>query len=118
MRKPPVIFVFMQGQQALFTTLFPSSITSDPARKGVCNVGTDRRDEALVYRYYYYIEIQRTRYDDVLVYLEREYFITEANIVLRLGLNRDLLKRLIEEKPKLPKFKKLYPDKVWMPKKR
>ncbi|RYF26603.1 MAG: hypothetical protein EOO42_01065 [Flavobacteriales bacterium] len=93
-------------------------MTSDPSRRGVCNVGTDRRDEALVYRYYYYIEIQRTRYDDVLLDLEKEFFITPSNIVQRLGLKHDLLKQIIEQKPKIPKFKKLYPHMVWMPKKR
>ncbi len=102
----------MQGQQALFTTLFPSSL--DRAKtKGSSNLHTDRRDEALACRYYYYMEVVRNRYDDVLVQLEKEFFITPAVIIQRLTAERSLLKGIIGAKPKLSDLKKKYPYFIW-----
>lgn len=103
----------MVGQQALFTTIFPSKIEKDASRRGVCNIGTTRRDEALTYRYYYYIEIKRIRYDDVLVLLERDFYITPSNVVLRLTLLHEFLKGIIDKKPTVNKLKKMFPTYAW-----
>ncbi len=42
----------------------------------------DRRDEKLLHRYYYWSEIERLRFDDVLRILsEQEFFISEERIM-------------------------------------
>lgn len=107
----------MQGQQQLFTSLFASAPTVKRKPSIIQLESTDARDKCLVYRFYYHIEIQRTRYDDVIADLEREFFISQCVIVKRLGIQYDLLKEVVEQKPRLPKLKKLYPHLVWLEKK-
>ncbi len=50
------------------------------------------RDETLLRRYYYWTEIQRRRFDDVLKILaEKEFFISEARIMAIIRENCDKL---------------------------
>ncbi|MGY3054368.1 hypothetical protein ACVWYG_002575 [Pedobacter sp. UYEF25] len=106
----------MQGQQLLFTSLFATQAPTVKRKPAIIQTeSTDARDRCLVYRYYYHIEIQRTRYDDVLEYLEKEFFISSCVIIKRLGIQYDFLKEVVEQKPRLPKLKKLYPHLVWSP---
>lgn len=42
----------------------------------------DKRDEALLRRYYYWTEVQRLRFDDALVILsEQEFFLSQERIM-------------------------------------
>lgn len=62
------------------------------------------RDETLIRRYYYWTEIQRLRFDDVLKILsEKEFFISESRIMAIIRKNCDKLTD-IEVKP-VPKVK-------------
>ena len=106
-----IIFVSMQGQQLLFNGLIGNS---SPVRKSAPQTeATARRDEKLAYRYYYHIEIQRTRYDDVLLELEKEFDISSSIVVKCLKVRYDLLKQLLETKPPIGKLQKLFPYYVW-----
>lgn len=62
------------------------------------------RDETLIRRYYYWTEVQRRRFDDVLTILStKEFFISEARIMAIIRKNCDRLAD-IEVKP-VPKVK-------------
>ncbi|MBY0244489.1 MAG: hypothetical protein K2Q03_03440 [Sphingobacteriaceae bacterium] len=103
----------MRGQTTL-TSILPSSVTSDSQRKGQRNVLIYQRDEALAYRYYYYAEIKRLRFDDCLLKLEKEFFIT-ANVVSRRLVNQtDVVKKLVAQKARATYFKKKYPHFSWI----
>lgn len=58
---------------------------------------TQLRDKRLVERYYYYTEIKRMRFDDVLEVLSlREFFISEGRIMLILRKQSQYLEELID----------------------
>jgi hypothetical protein len=102
-----------RGQNSLFTSLFPSSIQSDSNNQGKRNVLIEKRDEALICRYYYHAEIKRTRYDDCLSSLEKEFFITAGVITQRITLNLDTLKKIVEQKASAYQLKKQFPHFDW-----
>ncbi|MBU1373841.1 MAG: hypothetical protein KJ712_06405 [Bacteroidetes bacterium] len=102
-----------RGQNSLFTSLFPSSIPVNPDNKGKRNSLIDKRDEALIFRYYYHAEIKRTRYDDCLTNLEKEFFITAGVITQRITLNVDTLKKIVAQKASAYQLKKKFPHFDW-----
>lgn len=105
--------MLMRGQYSLFTSVFPSAIETNPDNQGRRNVLLDKRDECLVYRYYYYGEIKRKRYDDCLSDLEKEFFITAGVIAQRLQINIILLKKVTGQKANLINLKRKYPHFNW-----
>lgn len=107
------IFVLMRGQQSLFDNVFPSSVASNPDNQGRRNTLIDKRDECLVYRYYFHAEIKRKRYDDCLADLEKEFFITAGVITQRITLNLDLLKKVTDKKANLLSLKRKFPHWNW-----
>ena len=103
-----------RGQQSLFTTLFPTSVTpsTDSDSKGE-RLFIDKRDDAIAYRYYFYVQIKRLRYDDCLLHLESDFFIGSRSIVMRLDSRKDLLKGLIKQDAKVNVLKKEFPQFNW-----
>lgn len=62
------------------------------------------RNETLIRRYYYWTEVQRRRFDDVLTILsEKEFFISEARVMAIIRDNCDRVPD-IDVKP-VPKVK-------------
>jgi hypothetical protein len=81
----------MRGTTAL-TSLFPSSIEAKSEQKGQRNVHIDRRDDALAARFYFYHHIIRKRYDDILLELEKEFFLTPNVIIQRLAQRTEYMR--------------------------
>jgi hypothetical protein len=102
----------MRGNQA-FTSLFPTGIEPKPDQKGQRNVHLDRRDDALALRFYYYHHFERVRYDDILLKLEIEFFITPNVIAQRLNTRTDYMKELSRTQPKVTDLRKLLPFFHW-----
>ncbi|MFB9862732.1 hypothetical protein [Rufibacter immobilis] len=101
----------MRGHETLFTNLFPPSVSLEAPKQGQRNTQTDRRDDVLAHRYYYWVHLRRNRYDDALAELEKEFFLSAAVVVQRLDRRRELLRELVAWKPnprqlgvKLPHF--------------
>lgn len=59
------------------------------------------RNQCLICRYYYYSKILRLNYTDVLINLEKEFFITQRTIVDIVQKNSEYLKHLLTEKKTL-----------------
>lgn len=79
-------------------------VTTEYMAKGRSKRLVSRRDETLIRRYYYWTEIQRRRFDDVLKILsENEFFISESRIMAIIRTNLDRLSD-IDVKP-VPKVK-------------
>ena len=56
------------------------------------------RNKALIERYFYWTEIKRRRFDDVLeILVYREFFISEARVLRLINENNDQLNKLIED---------------------
>lgn len=73
-----------------------------------------RRNKRLVARYYYWSEIKRVRFDDVLELLqEEEFFIKERNIMNILNETNSYLDTLIKGKVTQKQLKKDYPAFNW-----
>lgn len=103
----------LRGQQAIYNSIFPSSVIINPENKGKRNILSDKRDEALVARYYYYAELKRNRFDDCLMALENEFFLSAGYIGELVTKNVPVLKKLIDEKPTAKQLRKKYPFYNW-----
>jgi hypothetical protein len=55
-------------------------------------VHIDRRDDALAARFYFYHHIIRKRYDDILLELEKEFFLTPNVIIQRLAQRTEYMR--------------------------
>lgn len=102
-----------RGQISLFSNVFPSALKTDPGRKGTRNVFQEDRDIAIAHRYYFYIHLQRMRYDDTLVFLERDFFLTADYITTLLNPYVPLVKELIQKDVKPTLLKRKYPQWNW-----
>ena len=100
-----------RGSQTL-TSIF-SADNKTTSEKKVKGVQTAERDAALAYRFYYYYELKRTRFDDILPDLEREFFIASNTIVERLTVNDTLLKDIKLNAPTRTQLRKRYPHFNW-----
>lgn len=102
----------MRGAQAI-AGIFPSAIDTKPEQKSHRNVFIDRRDDALAARFYFYFHIKRLRYDDCLLNMESEFFITSRVISERLVLRADYMKELINRETQAADLRKLFPFYAW-----
>ena len=102
----------IRGSQTI-TSIFPTAIQSDSARKSNKGVYTIERDMCLCYRYYYHYEINRIRMDDAVATMEAEFFISASTIMARLVDYADLLKDIVNNKPTKTDLRKKYPQFVW-----
>lgn len=100
----------MRGEKALFKSLQP-----DPKPTGK-KTGRNpelvkKRNEALCYRYLYYIKILRRSYSDTLTHLEQEFFLSKATIILILFDQASFLKE--HQQVNLPELEARYPYFNW-----
>lgn len=102
-----------RGQQNLFNQLFPSSIKPEPTSKSKRNAYLEDRNDALACRYFYLAHIQRKRYDDCLVQLSKEFFLTTGVIIQCLTTRQAYIKNLINSECTVIELKKRYPHYVW-----
>lgn len=95
----------MRGQRTLFDNLVP---LERQVKKGRSAKLIHRRDELLMIRYFYYAEVKRLRFDDVLrVMSEEEFFIETQTIVNRLTCLSDRIKERFNDRPSLARLKEM-----------
>lgn len=102
----------MRGQKALYEDLIPSSLET-VGQKSQRNTFLDDRDEAMAHRYFFHTHICRKRYDDCLLELSREFYLSHNVITQRLLKKADLIKSLIQEDVPAQELRKKYPHFVW-----
>ena len=74
----------------------------------------ERRNRCLIARFYYWTEIKRLRFDDVLnVLQEEEFFIKDRNIMNIINSSNDYLNNLINNSATPRELKKQYPTFNW-----
>ncbi len=74
----------------------------------------DRRNEIMTARYYYWTEIKRRRFDDVLKILaDREFFIEERTVSNVLVGTQEQFSRLVKEEADSRRLRGLYPGWDW-----
>jgi hypothetical protein len=73
-----------------------------------------RRNRIMVARYYYWTEIRRRRFDDVIRILSNDEFFVEYRTISNAILEHsDYLNSLYREKPSSRFFRSEYPSWVW-----
>jgi hypothetical protein len=107
----------MRGTNTLFGLFVEKDKAPKPDDYRARNHYKPERDLCLAYRFFYYANIQRMRYDDALKQLEREFFLTEHRLVVVMAENQKKLAEIIEHNPTPAQLAKLYPHLVWNPKK-
>lgn len=88
----------MRGQN----TLQPKSINK--SNRGRSQELIQQRNRALIWRYFFYSEVKRLRYDDIITELSRDFFISEHTVLARLVEYSESIQNLITERPSLAKI--------------
>ena len=82
--------------------------------KGRSSELIEKRNEALLRRYYYWTEIKRRRFDDVLRILsDNEFFVEERTISNTLVEQDDFYNELLRSKASARKLKAMFPGFDW-----
>lgn len=103
-----------RGQYSLFTTIFEKDKAQAVDDTRPRNYFMPVRNEHLLYRYYYHAEIKFMRYDKCLEVLEREFYLTEARMVVIMSEHADRLKAIAqEEKPDVKTLREKIPHFSW-----
>jgi hypothetical protein len=102
----------MRGKNALYHDIIPSSI-AELGQKSQRNTFLEERDDALAYRYYFHANLCRCRYDDSLLHLSREFFLSHNVIIQRLSGRTALLKSLVAANVQPAELRRLYPHFNW-----
>lgn len=73
-----------------------------------------RRDLALAYRYYYYVQVKKLRFIDVLDALSVEFYISPVRITDILQREvYDEMSSIMRRRPELKELKEKYPHTAW-----
>lgn len=103
----------MRGKNSLYDDLIPCSVSTELGQKSRRNSFIEERDDALAYRYYFHAHICRFRYDDCLLHLSREFFLSHNVIIQRLSGRTNLLKSLVAANVQPAELRKMYPHFNW-----
>jgi spore coat polysaccharide biosynthesis protein SpsF (cytidylyltransferase family) len=71
-----------------------------------------KRNEALIHRYYFWVQ-QKIRYEEVVRVLGDEFYLSTTTITKILTINVDRLLQIKKEKPTVQELKKQYPYINW-----
>lgn len=111
------LFIFtgsmIRGKQSLYDSLFPSSVKDQSENKGKRNVFIEQRNDALACRYYYHAQIKRIRYDDCLLKLNQEFFLSPNVIVQCLTERTEFIKKLVVANATNSVLSRRYPHFRW-----
>jgi hypothetical protein len=95
----------MKGRRTLFDNFIPEG-EKRVFKKGRSAHLLRKRDEMMMIRYFYYTEVKRYRFDDVLKVLSEEEFFIETQTILNRLTSLDLkIKEYFDNKPSLAKLK-------------
>lgn len=88
----------MKGKKSLFDDFITRNRRTGKGRGRNPSLIKDR-DITLIVRYFYWSEIKRKRFDDVLEALGREFFLAEQTILNVLQANNELVNEVFRQRP-------------------
>lgn len=101
----------MRGSNTLYRSLLA---IEPPQTNGTGKrVYLDQRDDALAYRYYYYAELKQLGYERSLSILEREFYLSQRAVILRLEQRTGLIKQAVRERVRVADLRGLFPHYNW-----
>lgn len=74
---------------------------------------TNRRNSALIARYYYLSEIKRLRFDDVITRLSLTFFLSDTYVMRILRDSSDSFNEMLGERPGKEALKSNWPEYEW-----
>lgn len=103
----------MRGQTSLFSKNFviPEVKVINVAKPR--NYYQPERNQALSYRFYFYCEIKRMRYDDTIKQLELEFHLSSHRLINVLNEYSGFLQGVVNSKPTVKELEKKYPWFSW-----
>lgn len=102
-----------RGKQTLYNNLVTTSIRpSEVPHKR--NTEIESRRDAMAHRYYFHATINRLRYDDCLLSLQKEFFLQPDTIVKELHTRVELITNLAKNSVTTAELRKLYPWFNWI----
>lgn len=103
----------MIGEQLLYKKIVKSSIPPKEGEERGGNAFKEQWRDLLASRYYYHASHRRKRYDDCLMELSREFFITSRSVVANLKLRLGFIQRLTNDEIATAELRKRYPWYDW-----
>lgn len=102
---------------SLFNELFTDELPEIPKQegKGRSQDLNTRRDELVLYRFYFYANFTPYRYDLIMDNMSAEFFLSVRRIQDIMSLNAAALRRMKQSRPSVHLMKDTYPHFVWRP---
>lgn len=103
----------MRGQRSLYNKLFPEPVLERKNENRPRNYFQPERNEAVVYRFYFYATIHNLKYEQCLEQLEQEFYLTSSRIIKVLTDSNSMLNRVQHEAPTIKQLEQKFPHLVW-----
>lgn len=103
----------MRGQRSLYNSLFPEKVQVQKEISRPRNYFQPERNEAVVYRFYFYAYINDLKYEQCLEKLEREFYLTSSRLIKVLTDSNDMLNRVSNESPSVKELEIKFPHFTW-----
>ncbi len=102
----------MRGQKIFNQIIKDNGITRE-RHKGRNNSLVDKRNECLVARYYYYAVIKKKYFEDILIQMVAEFFLSPTTIAMIVRDSPELLQALKQKNPVKYYFQNKWPHMKW-----
>ena len=104
----------MRGQTTL-SNYFNSNDDSSTSevKKGRSKVLNNKRNLALIYRYYYYSKFTKMKYDCIIEILSNEFYLSQVTIPEVLSNNSTILSDVKKTNPTIHSLRNSYPYYNW-----
>lgn len=86
---------------------------SPPLKKGRAKELIEKRDKLLFYRYYYYARIIRFRYEDILIKLSNEFYISPRTVAQIMANKHLQATEIFSQKKSIEQLRKMYAHLIW-----
>lgn len=105
----------MRGQQSIFADILPPIIKEKHSGIGRSKTLNARRNTKLIYRYYYYAQLQPKRldYSQIISDIAHEFDLSDFRLIIIYQENHTELKEVFAAKPQKKELEKMYPYLCW-----
>lgn len=105
----------MRGQQSIFADILPPIRKEKQAGIGRSKTLISNRNTKLIYRYYYYTQLQPRRldYSFIINEIANEFDLSDFRLIIIMQENHAELKQVFAAKPQKKDLEKMYPYLCW-----
>lgn len=105
----------MRGQQSIFADILPPLVKEKQAGIGRSKHLISKRNAKLIYRYYYYAQLQPARldYSYIINTIADEFDLSDFRLIIVIQENHEQLKKVFAEKPTKKELQSKFPYLNW-----